>query len=73
MPTVTDRYKLINCICLSNQIEIKATEEELLKICYQTEGYSHRDMRNVMEKAFQVKKEIILWGIQLLPFRLGLS
>ena len=70
MPNKEERYDLMKTICLSHQITMKAEEVDLTKIASRTEGFSHRDMRNLMEKAFQVKLVITVSGLQLL-FQIG--
>lgn len=54
MPTEDERYELIHTIAISNKINLEPKEDGLRAISRKTDGFSHRDMRNLMEKAFQV-------------------
>ena len=59
MPTCDERYELILTIANSNKIQLEPKEDDLRVIARKTDGFSHRDMRNLMEKAFQVGMDML--------------
>lgn len=62
MPNDEERAKMIQSNCQKNNVELAASEEDLKRLARNTVGFSHRDMRNLMEKSFQIGPEHIVYS-----------